>query len=392
MDPLMLLTAIAVILLLGLIASAIANKLHIPDVLLLILIGMGLAKLQDLGLAIPDFPTTFVASLGILALAMIVFDSTSRIDLKRIDTLSNRTFRLIIIFLVILMTIFTLVTYSIFGFDIGLCLLFAGALCGTSPSVVIPLLGEKHLRVLDLLKLESLLNTPLTVLIPFFVVDLIQSSPKETLTTAVFAQIGPFLATFVSGLGAGLLIALILIKIIRRSYHQSYSALAVVLAALLSYVLAEQLGGNGVLAVSTLGIFVANVNFKEKIRLLDVESVFARSLTILVFVLVGYLIRPLWEPLFLLKALGLFAVYHFLRFVAIQVAFGDSHHFREKIFMSLVAAKGIDVCVVAIVLSTIPLVGLPLVVDLILIFVLLSIFVSSIAVWAKDFFLLEPKR
>jgi len=387
MEPITFLTYIAVILLMGILASGIANFFKVPDVLLFILIGMGLTQIQYNNIALFDFPTTFIASISILALAMIVFDSTSRIDLKRLDTLSVQAFRLIFTFLLITITFFSLAMYFLFRFDIGLCILFASVMAGTGPSVILPILGERKSKVLDLLKLESLLNTPLTVLIPFLIVDILLSAPTESLATAILDQIIPFLTKFVSGLGAGLLIGIVLFKIIRRAYSKIYSPMAVILAALLAYVLAEQLGGNGVLSVTTLGLFLGNVSFREKITLLNVETVFAKSLYILVFVLVGYVIRPLWEPVFILKTLGLFGIYLFLRFVALQLTFFKRYSFKEKIFMTFVSPKGIAVAVVAIVLSNVPIAGLPIIVDIILLFVLYSIISASFFCWAKDWFL-----
>jgi len=138
-------------------------------------------------------------------------------------------------------------------------------------------------------------------------------------------------------------------------------------------------------------LFLGNVSFKEKITLLNIETVFAKSLYILIFVLVGYVIRPLWEPIFILKTLGLFAIYLAIRFLAIQLTFFSHYRLREKIFMTFVSPKGIAVAVVAIVLSNMPLAGLPIIIDIILLFILYSIVSSSLFGWAKNWFLKEPK-
>jgi len=387
MDPITFLTYITVILLLGVLSTAISRWLKLPDVLLFILLGLAMTQIQYKNIALFDFPTLFITSISILALAMIVFDSTSRINLKRFDSLSLSSFRLILTFLVIMISIFSLATHVLFGFSIILSILFASAMAGTAPSVILPLLGEKKNKVVDLLKLESLLNTPLTVLLPFLFVDIIMTAGEDNLTTVFLDQLAPFLTKFVSGLGAGLLVGIVLFKILKRLYSKVYAPMAVMIAALLSYVLAEQLGGNGVLSVTTLGLFVGNVTLKEKVDLLNVNTVFAKSLHILVFVLVGYLIRPLWEVEFISKTLLLFAIYLFLRFVAVQVTFFDKFSLKEKVFMTCVSSKGIAVSVVAIVLANTPIAGLPIVVDLILLFVLYSIILASLVSWGKEWFL-----
>ena len=62
-------------------------------------------------------------------------------------------------------------------------------------------------------------------------------------------------------------------------------------AAILSFILAENLGGNGVLAVTTMGLFVGNMIVKEKGSITEFASLFSLMLELLVFVLLGLVIE-----------------------------------------------------------------------------------------------------
>ncbi len=390
MDPVVFLTYIAVILLLGVLASTVASRILFPDVLLFVLIGAGLGAIPYNGAPLIEFPTMFIASISLLALAMLVFESTVKIKLKHFDTLSLKTMRLVVVVTLFELIVPSAAMYLMFQGSVSpaMAILFASMIVGTDPSVILPLLQGVKSRVVDILKLEAILNTPFTVLLPFLVFDLIQSVEKIPLASTFIDQIGPFLAKFVSGLGAGLLVGLILFKVLRRAYSKTYSPLAIVLSALLAYVLAEGLGGNGVLSVTTLGLFVGNISFREKVDLLNLESVLARALYILVFVLIGSIIKVPLTLEFLIKSFAVFFVYLLARYLAVTFCLrGDGLTEKNRWFMALVSPKGIAVVVVAIVLSGHNLPELNIVLDVVFMFVVYSIVVSSITAWLQKYFL-----
>lgn len=387
MDPINLLTNLAVILLIGVLASALANRLKVPEVLFFILIGVFLGAIEYEGTVLFEFPLLFITSISILALAIIVFESTSKIKLSHLDSLSLRTLRFVFIFLIANLLLFTFAAYFIFKLELVLAVLFASVMAGTSPSVVLPLLDRSKHKIFDMLKIEALLNTPLTVLLPFLVLDLHKSLATTKITHTFIEFLGPFLTKFISGIGAGVFVGIVLFKVIKKAYSKLYSPMAVILAALLAYVLAEKLGGNGVLAVTSLGIFFGNIYIKEKAELMNFESVLAKSLYILVFVLVGSLVKLPMTSFFFINSIALFCIYILIRFAAINISFrNEGLSFGERSFMALVCPKGIAVSVVAVVLTGVALPQMDIVLDLILAFLIYSIILSSVICWLKHHF------
>ncbi|MCH8987017.1 cation:proton antiporter, partial [Patescibacteria group bacterium] len=165
---LLLLTYLAIILLIGLLTSIVSQKLRIPNILLLLLIGIVLGRMSYKGGPLIEFPELFMTGISILALVMIVFDSASRFSLKKVDYFSVHTLWLSIVFLVFNLIFLTAFTMFIFDVkSIFLALVFASLMAGTSPAVVLSMFKNIKNRVFDFLGLESLLNTPLVVLLPF---------------------------------------------------------------------------------------------------------------------------------------------------------------------------------------------------------------------------------
>ncbi|MBN2111688.1 cation:proton antiporter [Candidatus Woesearchaeota archaeon] len=391
MDALGILTSITAILLIGLLVSILSSRLKIPDVLLLILVGIGIGAVEYEGAPLVQFPVIFLTSISILALATIIFDSTSKLKLREFDVFSVKAFKLAFIFLLANVLVLSVLTKYLFGIPIGLGLLFASIMMGTAPEITLSLLSGAKQKTIEILKLESIVNTPLTVLFPFLLLDLMQKL-EFTVMSAVIGQIGPFLAKFAAGIGSGVLVGIVLFKVLKRKFSQTYTPLTIIVSALLAYVLAENIGGSGVLAVTTLGLFVGNIYTKQKIHeVLTFESILAKSLFILVFVLIGVVIQIPIEKQFFTSAGILFAVYVVIRYVSVALTLRGKKSdftFKEKLFMTLNMPKGIAVAVVAFTLAAYNIPGTPayipgirVVLDLTLLFMVATIALSAISMF-----------
>ena len=152
-------------------------------------------------------------------------------------------------------------------------------------------------------------------------------------------------------------------------------------AALLAYIIAENLKGNGVLAVTSMGLLFGNVYLKQKIQLQEFSLVFSNSLEIMVFILVGLIVKIPFQVDFFVKSLALFLIYLIIRYFAIAISLRKlKFNFKEKVFMALNAQKGIAVAVVAFSLANLNIEGMQVILNLILAFMLYSIVLSTIII------------
>jgi len=390
-DPVLYaLTFIAVVLLIGLLSSIAARKLKIPDVLLLIAVGIGVGlylEIEHLELALP---IVFISGLGLFTLVLLVFESTAQIRFKELDWVSFSALKITFITVILNFVILSFAALVIiFGFKLKflfLSVLFGALMCGTAPDVILSLLGDAKHKILRILSIESIINTPLTVLLPLIIVDL-----QKGATFAMFTGFtGGLLLKLTAGLGSGLLVGLIVFKIMRKQYSETYSPIAVIAAALMSFVLAENIGGNGIIAVTTLGLFFGNLEIKQKVSLLQFESVLSTLLKVLIFVLIGVIIKFPITPMFFIKSISLFIIYLAVRYLALKIA-AKKEPFLIRLFMTLTASKGLAVVVVTFILAS-TITGFEPILDYILAFVLYSLVVSSVAVWFSKSFGIDIKK
>ena len=386
MAALFYLTVIAVLLLAGIICSIISNKLKIPNVLLLILTGLLLGTIIYQGEQISLSPV-FLTSISIIALVMILFDSTSRLKIKTFDTLSFKAMKLAFVFLtlnILLLTIPTLLIYGITGDSLFqsviISLIFAALVSATDSAAVMILLKGFSGRVVKLLEIESIINTPLSVILPFLFLDLFYNIGNQINLSIIFQNsLIPFVTQIVVGLGSGVFIGILVFKIMKRNYSDQLSPIALITAALLTYIIAENLNGSGVIAVVSLGLFFGNIAIKQKHILNEFSYMFSSSLEILVFILIGFSIKLPLTLTFFIQSIILFGIYLLIRYLAVNLTFHNTYTKKEKVFMTLNISKGIAVAVVVFSLMTMQIPVISSILPLVLIFMIYSIATATIA-------------
>ncbi|MBN2368091.1 cation:proton antiporter [Candidatus Woesearchaeota archaeon] len=406
MEPIGVLSQIVVVLFVGLIVGIIAKKLKLPSMLLLILTGAVLKTITFNHQPIISFSTDFLISTSLLALVMIVFAGSSNFTYRELDTYSESALKIAVLFLVLNMLFLSVSVYYFFSVgSMFLSLLFAAVMSGTDPGSVLTLFQTKTNRIIEILKFESVINTPIVVLIPFIILDLMEFDAG--ISTGFLEYLFPFLQQIITGIGTGVVVGIIVFRFMKKFYSQKLSPFTLITSALLTYILSESLGGNGVLAVTVLGIFFGNVTVKKKVELQEFSSMLSSTLEILVFILIGFLIPLNLDPPFILKSIVLFMIMILIRFMAMQLVYLRDHvNLKERIFMALNCTKGIAVAVVAFIISNyvlditvieegirlthqIPLMNFPgtqSIIDLMVLFILYSILVSSIiARFSKKF-------
>ena len=232
-----------------------------------------------------------------------------------------------------------------------------------------------------------MINTPLTVIIPFMVIEMSKTFSWGTIVGSFLEQIIPFLQQIVTGIGAGIVVFLLIFKILKGKYLEVLTPVTLLVSALLTYVLAEGLKGNGILAVTALGILFGNVYFQKKETLQTFGQVLSTLFEILVFLLLGLSIKLPGSWVFYVKALILFVVYLALRGGVIFLIFKNTKDrtIKEKVFMTLNSSKGVAVAVVVFFLISLGI-GRE-VIDLGVLFILYSLIVSTIMGKSSKFFL-----
>lgn len=336
-----------------------------------------------------QFPPVFLTAMAIFTLIMIVFDSSSNFKFHDIDKFSLNALKLT--FTLLMLNLIFLTIASIIIGDVGnifVGLIFATLMTATDPDAVMVFFENSKNKIVKLIGIESIINTPFTVLLPFILLDLMRNVSSFNMTYFI-DQITPFLQQFITAIGAGVIVALILFKAMRKGYSEKLSPLALIVAALLAYTLAENLKGNGVLAVATLGLIFGNACIKEKATLREFSGILSTSLEVLVFILIGFIVDIPLTKQFFIKSIIIFLIYLVIRFFAVEICF-KKYGLKEKIFMTLVSPKGIAVAVIIFAFAAFQ--GFERMLDFTLAMMIYTLVISTIVVRFSNYFLTEKNQ
>jgi cell volume regulation protein A len=243
---------LGIIIIVGFLGSVIFQKTRIPDLPVLIFIGILVGPV--LHLLDPDRLSGFTPYFATFAMIMILFDGGMTLDFRNILRQFSGAALLALLTFAATMALTTLIA-MLFGYSMPLGLLLGAILGGTSGAVVMPLVMQ--MRISDdaktILSLESSLTDILCVVIALGLIHIIQSGHVDWITP-IQELVGRFLIGILLGAACGIGWSMLLEKIERQ--HFSYMLTIAVLFLLFS--LTEFIHGNGAMAALVFGLVLGN--------------------------------------------------------------------------------------------------------------------------------------
>jgi len=363
----------------------LSRTFNLPNRLLLLLSGLCISAVKYNGEQLIRFSQLFLNSIAVITLAIVAFDSASKLKLRKFDTISSAAFKLSIASFLLNIVLLSAASFYLFRpMSILLAVIFAAVISGTDLSAIAAMFSGTSLKLFELLKTESVFNTSFVVLVPMLLISIISNAavPSAFLSKALL-----ILQHIIAGIGTGVLIAVLFFKFMKKYYSQILSPLAMLSAALLAYAGAESIGGNGILAVAAAGIIFGNMHLKHAKDIQEFKEVLSKMLEIIVFILIGSIVKGSRNISFLVSAIFLFLIFISIRFIAVNLSLTNlNYSLKEKLYLTLNIPKGIAVAAVIFALATKPVAGIDIVLNLIILFTVFSVTLSVIVIHFTKFF------
>ncbi len=340
--------------------AGIYRKRMVPDVLMLMIIGLiigpilSLVSPEDLGGFGPVFTT--------VTLVVILFESGTSLALKTLKESWKSTTTLTMTAFFATVIVLALVAYLFWGFSFNSAIMLGSILGGTSSAVVIPLVQQLRLgeETKTALILESAINDVLCIVLTLACVQTFEKGGGINFGETIGSVVSSFVLAALMGIGGAMIWSRI-IRYIRRIQNSIFTTPAFVFVI---YGAAELLGFAGAIAALSFGITMANIStFKGFIvrkimggpghELNDTEMVFLREVAFLLktffFVYIGMSI--LFKDInAILYGLIFTAIVYILRLFVAKYASPKSATLFDKSVISMMTPKGLA----AAVLATIP--------------------------------------
>jgi len=340
---------LTVLLILGVLITAVSNKFRLSNILFLVLAGY---MLKWAGFNY--FNDEIILVLSALALILIVLETTMDLDLANILKNFVQVLKFNIVYLVLSAYILTLGAYVLFdipgkGFEVFvLCLLLSIIIYGVDPLIAMEFFPTKKNKVKEMLEIEGIISGPIVVVFSFFIISYLQATVNDVLPMGKFAPFIILGKQIFIALAIGIALAYLFFKVLKNfEMSGELSALLIITIAIAVFVVAEAMKSNGSLAVAVYGLFLRGLTKEDMPK--KYTSMIAHILFIIVFILFGIeFFFP--DAIFWLKGVGLFIAYIVLRFLCILLFMKDLK-WKEKLFMSLNVAKGIEVALVLFIMK-----------------------------------------
>ncbi len=341
--------------------AAMFSKLRIPDVLLLILIGLligpvfHLIKIESFGAIGPVFTT--------ITLVIILFEGGTGLKLDELRTSIRGTTLLTNLNFFATTAVIGLIGWFYYDLEPLVAFMLGSIVGGTSSAVVIPMVKQLNMgkNGSTILILESAFSDVLCIV---FALALMEAIEMGSLNVGV--MLGNVLASFVLASMIGLFGSVFWSMILHKVRTVQNSIFTTPAFVFIIFGISELLGYSGAIAALTFGIGLANMDLlasplvrryisKETNMLNDVERILFSEVVFLLktffFVYIGISIR--FDDISqLVIGLILSVVLLFLRIPIVKMSISSKDtEPRDRYFMAAIFPKGLA----AAVLATIPL-------------------------------------
>ena len=321
----------------------IAWRLKLPSILFLLLTGIVAGPVM--GLLDPEaLLGDLLMPVVSIAVAIILYEGSLTLKLSEIRGHGAVVRNLVTVGVAITWFVATLAAHLVLGWDLYLAALFGGIVTVSGPTVIMPLLRtiRPTRAVSSVLRWEGILVDPLGAILAVIVFDYIVVAQ----TAAGIGQVLVSLATIVLtgtalGIAAGYSFGVVLRRHWVPDYLRDYLALA---SVLLVFGVSEMIHAeSGLLAVTIMGVWQANMRGLDLEDILDFKESLAMVLVASLFILLAARIE--------LSALTGLGVASLLILLALQFvagparafvsAIGSELNWRERLYLGWIFPRGI---------------------------------------------------
>ncbi len=337
-----------IVIMCGILAAGFASqwlawRVKTPAILFLLLVGVIAGPV--LGWLQPDelFGDLMIPLVSI-GVAIILFEGSLTLKFSEIRGHGSVVRNLVTIGVVVTWVGSALAAYLILGWDPYLAALFGAIVTVSGPTVVMPLLRAVRpvASISSVLRWEAILIDPLGAILGLLVFDLILATQMSESLWQVTIAVGTIIGTgLLLGALGGYLFGLGIRARLIPDFLRDFAALAAVLTI---FAAAESVHGeSGLLAVTVMGVWLANMRHVDLDDVLD----FKESLTLLLVagLFIVLAARVNFDEL---QAIGLGAIVIvlFLQFIlgplrAFICALGSSLSGKERLYLGWIFPRGI---------------------------------------------------
>jgi len=246
---------LGILFIIGFIGDYLFKKISFPDIL--VLLGLGYVAGPVLHLVDPAWVAPAAPIIANLSLVVILFNGGLGLEFSQARATAPRAIALALVGIGASMIAATTFVYYVLDWELMNSLLLGAIVGGTSPAIVMPLIGRAKVspETSSLLHIESALNGALVIVIALVIL--------EVMTAGATGNIGPVIAKaigmrFLIGLGIGGAAGFAWLWVLTFIEGELYDDILTLAVLFLLYLAVESLQGSGAIFALVFGLILGN--------------------------------------------------------------------------------------------------------------------------------------
>jgi cell volume regulation protein A len=392
-DVALIIAVVGIIIFLAHLFTGLFNRIMVPDVLFLIVLGICLGPI--LGILPPSLFIEIGPIFATITLIIILLECGFTLKLSTLRTVVPGAMALALVIFPLSMAIITGLALWLTDLELLPALILGAIIGSTSEAIVIPLVRQLKIEEKSqaLLSVESTVTAVLSIIFALTLIDTYQLGQFQVLDVA-----GSLIASFLVAIGLGVAGAFIWSLFLNRIRHVKNTMFTTAACVFVIFGVVELLGFNGPIAALAFGITLGNLKpmpfpfFKKGLRLesgglTDVEKAFFGEIAFLLktffFIYLGISLELISTELMIMGAVFTVIVF-LLRLVAVRLTVGGTAPAKDASFIAVMAPRGLTAIVLAAIVCQQEVLGGELIKSLTYGIVLFSVVLTSLLVLLTD--------
>jgi cell volume regulation protein A len=379
---------IGILLIIGFLADFLFKKTNFPDILILLALGFLIGPV--LKWVDPAQLAPYSQLIASLALVVIIFNAGIEFEFAKVLSSAPRTLILVLFGVAFSIAAVAAPAYYLFNWKLMDSILLGTIVGGTSSAIVIPLMTRARVpeKVSSLLSLESVLNSPIIIVVALVLLETIVAGEAGIAVSTVGIGI---VTQFLIGLSVGVIAGLFWLWILTLLQQEEYNDILTLAVVFLLYFAVEKINGSGVIFVLVFGLILGNgVGVSKLLRLkrtaaaTEIMKKFTVQIYFFIktffFIYLG-LIISFGDPMLVVMGIVISLILLLVRYIAVLLtSIGNHTLFSSRGILTTMFARGESAAVLVQIVVAAGIANASVYPDMIMAIIITTVVISALGV------------
>jgi cell volume regulation protein A len=379
---------LGVLFIIGFIGDYLFKKISFPDIL--VLLGLGYVAGHVLHIVDPAWVAPASPVIANLSLIIILFNGGLGLEFSRARATAPRAIALALLGIGASMIAAAAFVYYVLDWEFMSSLLLGAIVGGTSPAIVMPLIGRAKVpaEVSSLLNIESALNGALVIVIALVILEVMTAGATGNIGPAIGKAIG---MRFLIGLGIGVAAGFAWLWVLTFIEGELYDDILTLAVLFLLWLAVESLQGSGAIFAIVFGLILGNgIDFARFMRTKRTMEIHNTMMTFhnqiyfivktLFFAYLGLMIA-FDDPNVVVPAIILSLVLLVVRFIVVPViSAGNKSLLANRGIVATMLPRGLSAAVVAEIVASSAIPNARLYPEIVIVVIAITVIISAVGI------------